>query len=124
MYNSSMLGGDFSERSFLRGVQLTDDRGEVTFTTILPGRYRGRAFHIHFAVYGDAAYGDLRLTSQMGMDDDLIESLYTDAGYTEGLQNETLNSRDNIFSDGFDHQLMTVAGEVATGLSATFTAVV
>lgn len=124
-YNSAMIGGDFTDRSFLRGVQITDDAGNVTFTSILPGRYKGRAFHIHFEVYSDSSYGSLLLTSQMGMDDDLVTSLYAEAsGYETALANVTLNGSDNIFSDGFDHQLLTVSGDVTAGLASTFTAVV
>jgi protocatechuate 3,4-dioxygenase beta subunit len=37
-------------REFLRGYQLTDAKGRVSFTTIYPGWYRGRAVHIHFKV--------------------------------------------------------------------------
>ena len=34
----------------LRGVQTTDAQGRVTFTTIYPGWYRGRAVHVHFKI--------------------------------------------------------------------------
>ena len=37
-------------RSTLRGYQITGDDGAVTFKTIYPGWYRGRAVHIHFKV--------------------------------------------------------------------------
>ncbi len=123
-YDSSMLGGDFSDRSYLRGVQITGADGSATFTSILPGRYQGRAFHIHFEVFSDASYSEKLLTSQMAIDDDLIASLYADAGYDDALSNETLNGNDNVFADGVEHQLLTVSGEVASGLVATFTAVV
>jgi protocatechuate 3,4-dioxygenase beta subunit len=36
-----------SGQTYLRGYQITDDQGAVTFTTIYPGWYRGRAVHIH-----------------------------------------------------------------------------
>ena len=36
--------------TFLRGIQRTDSRGNVTFHTILPGCYMGRTNHIHFKV--------------------------------------------------------------------------
>ncbi len=124
-YNAAMLGGDFSDFSWLRGVQIADDKGLVTFQTILPGRYQGRAFHIHFEVYADGTYATKRLTSQMGMDDDLIDSLYTKAaGYEKALATDTNNAQDNIFSDGYDHQLLSVSGDVTTALATTFTAVV
>ncbi len=124
-YNSSMLGGDFSDRSFLRGVQIADANGQVQFSTILPGRYPGRAFHIHFDVFADGTYGTTLLTSQMAIDDDLIDQLYSDAdGYASALAADTDNAGDGVFADGVDHQLLIVSGDVATGLTATFTAVV
>lgn len=123
-YDSQMLGGDFTDRSYLRGVQITGADGNVSFQSILPGRYSGRAFHIHFEVYSDSTYSTKLLTSQMAMDDDLIDQLYADAGYDEALGNDTDNGDDGIFGDGVEHQLLTVTGDVTSGLAATFTAVV
>jgi protocatechuate 3,4-dioxygenase beta subunit len=42
--------GSQAERTFLRGIQTTNSMGEVTFTTIYPGWYQGRATHIHVEV--------------------------------------------------------------------------
>lgn len=124
-YNSQMIGGDFTDRSYLRGVQISDDAGAVTFQTILPGRYQGRAFHIHFEVYSDSSYGTLLLTSQMAVDDDVIDALYASAdGYADALRSDTDNADDNVFGDGVEHQLLTISGDVTSGLAATFTAVV
>lgn len=39
------------EETFLRGVQKTDDRGQVNFQTIYPSWYAGRAIHIHCQVF-------------------------------------------------------------------------
>jgi protocatechuate 3,4-dioxygenase beta subunit len=124
-YSSGMNGGEYADRSYLRGVQVADGSGDVTFRTVLPGRYQGRAFHIHFEVYGDDTYADTLLTSQMGMDDDLIDSLYSAVdGYESALENDTDNADDGIFRDGADHQLLTVTGDATSGITATFTAVV
>jgi protocatechuate 3,4-dioxygenase beta subunit len=124
-YSSGMNGGDYADRSYLRGVQVADSSGAVTFQTVLPGRYSGRAFHIHFRVYGDDTYGDTLLTSQMGLDDDLIDALYGAAeGYATSVQNDTDIAEDNIFSDGADHQMLTLTGDASSGVTATFTAVV
>lgn len=124
-YNSRMLGADYSARSFLRGVQVTDSEGWVEFQTILPGRYMGRAFHIHFEVFGDESFSSKLLTSQMAMDDDLIDSIYSQAaGYETALRADTNNAQDNIFSDGVSHQLLTVTGDPMSALTAEFTAVV
>jgi protocatechuate 3,4-dioxygenase beta subunit len=120
-YNSPMLGGDFTARSFLRGAQTTDTNGEVTFTTVLPGRYQGRAFHIHYEVFSDNGFRTKLLTSQIAIDDALIDTVYTEAGYTKALGNETTNAQDSVFSDGVDHELLSMSGTVAAGLTATFT---
>src|SRR6185503_14940937 len=39
--------GTQSGQTYLRGIQVTDANGQVTFTTIYPGWYQGRATHIH-----------------------------------------------------------------------------
>src|SRR5262249_52733519 len=42
--------GAQAAQTYLRGIQTTDANGEVTFTTIYPGWYQGRATHIHLEV--------------------------------------------------------------------------
>jgi protocatechuate 3,4-dioxygenase beta subunit len=42
--------GSSAGQTFLRGIQTTNANGEVTFTTIYPGWYQGRATHIHIEV--------------------------------------------------------------------------
>src|SRR6185436_6475398 len=44
------LYGSQTARTYLRGIQTTYANGEVTFTTIYPGWYQGRATHIHVEV--------------------------------------------------------------------------
>ena len=58
-------GGNYSEygtqtaQTYLRGIQTTNSNGEVTFTTIYPGWYQGRATHIHLEVtIGGVEEGD------------------------------------------------------------------
>ncbi|XP_053205966.1 uncharacterized protein LOC128390298, partial [Panonychus citri] len=38
-------------RRFLRGAQITDDNGTVSFETLFPGHYPGRTPHIHYRVH-------------------------------------------------------------------------
>ena len=118
-YNSPMLGGDFSDYSWLRGAQVADAKGNVTFQTILPGRYTGRAAHIHFEVFEDETYSTKLLTSQMAFDDDDVDALYTAANYTEALASDTDNADDLVFSDGVEDQLLTITGDTSDGLTAT-----
>ena len=78
----------------------------VTFNTIFPGRYQGRASHIHFEVYGDVSYSDLLLTSQIGFDDDDADAVYaSDSSYAGSLRNPTCNAQDNVFADGDGSQI-------------------
>src|SRR5207248_9185299 len=40
----------YTSENFLRGYQLTDSNGQVTFTTVYPGWYSGRTVHIHIKI--------------------------------------------------------------------------
>ncbi len=59
---------------FLRGTQMTDAAGSVSFRTIYPGWYRGRTAHIHFKVFLDTK---TVLTGQLYFPDALSEFIYT-----------------------------------------------
>lgn len=50
-------GSNNASLIYCRGTQVTDANGEVTFTTIFPGWYPGRTWHIHFAVYSGGTVG-------------------------------------------------------------------
>ena len=39
--------GSRTTQTYLRGIQTTDARGQVNFTTVYPGWYQGRATHPH-----------------------------------------------------------------------------
>jgi protocatechuate 3,4-dioxygenase beta subunit len=58
----SQPGFDGTGQTFLRGIQVTDASGQVTFTTIYPGWYAGRATHIHVDVFRS---GSLAKTTQI-----------------------------------------------------------
>ena len=47
--NYSQYGSERAQ-TYLRGIQATDANGQVRFTTVYPGWYRGRATHIHVEV--------------------------------------------------------------------------
>jgi protocatechuate 3,4-dioxygenase beta subunit len=51
-YAGKPASGDLDNTDrFLRGVQTTDANGVVSFRSIFPGWYNGRALHIHFAAF-------------------------------------------------------------------------
>jgi protocatechuate 3,4-dioxygenase beta subunit len=124
-YSSGMNGGDYSSATWFRGVQVTDGAGSVTFDTVFPGRYQGRATHIHFEVYRDDSYSDLLLTSQIGFDDDDADAVYaSDSSYAGSLRNPTYNAQDNVFADGDGSQITDLGDPAATGVGAGLVATV
>jgi protocatechuate 3,4-dioxygenase beta subunit len=60
-------------QKFLRGTQFTDNKGAVSFETIYPGWYTGRATHMHFKVLLDDRNV---LTGQMYFPDAVNEFIY------------------------------------------------
>jgi len=109
---------------FLRGRQTTDASGLVSFTTIFPGWYSGRAPHVHVHVY--SATGRSLLVTQIAFPFEVTNTVYTTAqaqGYTKGAQ-DTRNERDNVFSDGYTTELATLDGSVSAGYTLSHTIVV
>src|SRR5699024_988034 len=51
--NYSLYSDGLEDETYLRGVQIADPDGAVTFTSIVPGCYAGRWPHIHVEVFAD-----------------------------------------------------------------------
>ena len=80
-------------QTFLRGTQVSDAKGLVTFETIYPGWYTGRTVHIHFK----ARSGSLEFTSQLYFDETITAQVYGQSPYAaRGLPNMS-NAQDGIF---------------------------
>ncbi len=110
-YSGGMNGGDFAARSFLRAVGVADADGTVSFTSIMPGRYQGRATHVHFAVFTDKTLTKRLLTSQFAFDDTESDAIYKAySAYSASMNNPTYNSKDNVFRDGVTNQLLDLSG--------------
>jgi protocatechuate 3,4-dioxygenase beta subunit len=114
----SQPGYDGSGQTFLRGIQTTDANGQVTFTTIYPGWYAGRATHIHVDVYRSGA---LVKTTQIAFPESISAAVYATGVYASKGQNSTTNSSDNVFSDGTTNELATLTGNTTSGYTATLT---
>jgi protocatechuate 3,4-dioxygenase beta subunit len=100
VYSDEAVQGT-SGQSFLRGYQSTDSTGTVTFHTIIPGWYSGRAPHIHFMVRTTSSSGTLtnRVTSQLFFDQTLIDSIYTSASaYSSRGLPDTTNAADMVYN--------------------------
>jgi protocatechuate 3,4-dioxygenase beta subunit len=112
-------GGTLTNAHFLRGRQTTDANGLVTFTSIYPGWYSGRAPHIHVQVFD--ASGKSLLVTQIAFPENINDTIYTQGVYASRGKSDTKNARDGIFSDGYANELGVVSGTPAAGLTLTHT---
>ena len=124
--NYSMYSAAVAGENYLRGVQVTDASGQVTFTTIFPGCYSGRWPHIHFEVYADLASAtngrNAVAISQLALPRSTCADVYGGAsGYSSSVTNlgQITLASDNVFRDGADQQLAAVTGSLAAGYAAT-----
>ena len=122
--NYSMYSDGLTKENYLRGVQVTDDNGSVTFTSIFPACYSGRWPHIHFEVYPTAKSitdsTNAIATSQVALPKAVCDAVYAAEGYDESVSNlaQASLTTDNVFGDdGGESQLATVTGSVSKGYS-------
>jgi protocatechuate 3,4-dioxygenase beta subunit len=116
---------EVSDQNYLRGVQVADAAGKLTFTTIFPGCYAGRWPHCHLELYDslDAATAGSQATkvSQLAFPQADCEAVYSDGRYGDSTSNlgRLSLSTDNVFSDGWEEQLATVAGDATGAMTAS-----
>jgi protocatechuate 3,4-dioxygenase beta subunit len=107
-------------KRFLRGYQLTDDKGQARFTTIYPGWYPGRTVHIHFKIRSPASRGKgFAFTSQVYFDDGLTDRVFQDRPYAARPDRTTRNLADGIFRRGGSQLVLDLAPKGA-GHAGTF----
>jgi len=117
--NYSEYGGsgtqstNYTSVHFLRGRQTTNSSGLVTFTSIFPGWYSGRATHIHVHIYNSA--GTSLKVTQIAFPEGTGTALAAVAGYSKGMSGYIYNASDNIFSDGYTLELATITGSTTAG---------
>lgn len=124
----SMYSDGIEDETYLRGVQVADAAGVVSYTSIFPACYTGRWPHIHFEVYPDVdSITDSTKaisTSQIALPEDVSRTVYTLAEYdgsTSNLNQVSLDS-DNVFSDDSGAlQLATVTGDSISGYQVSLT---
>lgn len=107
-------------KKFLRGYQVSDANGRVSFDTIYPGWYPGRTVHIHFKVRTSpsAARGE-EFTSQLYFDDAVTDIVHAAADYAANGQRSTRNENDRIFRKGGE-ELMLRLHRIENGYEADF----
>ena len=130
--NYSLYSSGVTDLDYLRGVQVTDANGEVTFTTIFPACYTGRWPHIHFEVYStltealdSSAVGDYSKVSQFALPETVCDEVYDNvAGYTNSVRNlaQLTLATDNVFgADQAVNQMATVTGSNGAGYVVSMT---
>jgi protocatechuate 3,4-dioxygenase beta subunit len=116
--------------SYLRGVQVTDTNGQVTFTTIFPACYAGRYPHIHFEIYSSLSRAtsgqNALLISQFALPAAQCSAVYADAStYPSSASrfSQVSLSSDNVFSDNTSAQIAqqtpAFGGSPTTGYTAS-----
>jgi protocatechuate 3,4-dioxygenase beta subunit len=108
---------DNTNQTWLRGIQLTDSNGQAKFTTIYPGWYTGRVTHIHVEVFINSV---LKATTQLAFPDSLNTTVYNTSLYSPHGQNSITNTSDQVFSDSYSSELVTISGNTTDGYTASF----
>jgi protocatechuate 3,4-dioxygenase beta subunit len=109
--------GTQTTQTYLRGIQTTNANGEVTFVTIYPGWYQGRATHIHVEA---TINGASRKVTQMAFPEAINNTVYASATYASRGSNPMSNLSDGIFADSLSSEIVTPSGDPASGYNATF----
>jgi protocatechuate 3,4-dioxygenase beta subunit len=96
-----------SGKKYLRGYQVSDALGNVSFKTVYPGWYSGRTVHIHIRIRlftGTTATYDF--LTQLFFDDALTDAVDSMSPYNARGTRDTRNAADSIYgSDGATVQL-------------------
>lgn len=123
----SLYSSGVSSENYLRGVQVTDAHGQVTFTTIFPACYAGRWPHIHVEVYPSLALAvnvsHVSKTTQIALTADACSAVFATTGYGASVANfkQITLASDNVFSDGVTLETPTIAGSTSAGYALAMT---
>lgn len=109
--------GSQTGQTYLRGIQTTNANGEVTFTTIYPGWYQGRATHIHAEV---TIGGRSIKVTQIAFPESINNTVHATGVYASRGSNPTTNLQDGIFADSLSAELVTPVGSPVSGYTAAF----
>lgn len=113
--------GATDDSTFLRGTQLSDATGLVSFATIYPGWYTGRTVHIHVKVH---VGGSVIHVGQLFFDDSFTDAVYAaNEPYSSRAVRDLRNDGDGIFQQGGASSVLVVtksgdayAAELAVGV--------
>jgi protocatechuate 3,4-dioxygenase beta subunit len=110
-----------TDQTYLRGYQITDSSGVVTFKTVIPGWYTGPTIHIHVTIRTLSSGSVLtEFTTQLFFDQTFLNALTTSVSpYNTRGTPDTTNSQDNIYTS--TTQLTLASTTSGGGYTATIT---
>ena len=124
----SLYSSGVQDENYLRGVQVADASGQVTFQSIFPGCYAGRYPHLHFEIYPSLAmatlYTNKLLTSQIALPRDICSTVYNGAsGYSASVRNlaAVTIANDNVFRDNTSAQITAMTPSLSGSIAAGYT---
>jgi protocatechuate 3,4-dioxygenase beta subunit len=117
-YGNQPGGYDGTGATYLRGVQTSDTNGQVTFRTIYPGWYQGRATHIHIQVFIN---GVSKMITQLAFPETVTAGVYATGVYAAKGNNPQSNASDMVFADSLAEELANLTGDTTAGYTATLT---
>lgn len=107
--------------TWLRGYQLTDATGKLTFNSIYPGWYQGRATHIHLEVFVNNV---LKKVGQITFAETISDAVHQSALYAAHGINTQRNSSDGIFNNSstdLANETVALSGSVDSGYTGNYT---
>ena len=117
-FGSSPSQGTVNTKRYLRGHQRSDANGKLSFLTIYPGWYRGRAPHIHVKVH---VGGDTVHTGQLFFRDATSDNVYATTYYRSHGQPDVTNAQDSIYKQaGGSAALVSLKRRSSTSLAKGF----
>lgn len=112
-----------SGTNWLRGYQVSDQNGNVTFKTIYPGWYSGLAVHIHARIrmFDSAGNTTYDFFTRLYFDDNLTKTVYTTAPYASRGNPTTTNATDRTYGSDGAACLLVLTGNNSSGYTGTHT---
>ncbi len=103
---------DYKDRHFLRGRQTTDTHGQVSFISIFPGWYTGRAPHVHVEVFDEREQS--LLISQVAFEEGPVNEIYATEHYHGPADQE--NESDMLFANSLEGNMAdSLTGNIKDG---------
>lgn len=125
--NYSEYGGirmqptDYTDRHFLRGRQTTNANGQVSFVSIFPGWYQGRAPHIHVEILDENEKS--LLVTQIAFEESEVNKIYATEHYRGPADQK--NETDNVFRNSLEGNMAdSLTGNTTDGYTLRKTIIV